>query len=262
MSAPPPDPDLFPDEPILPHLSWRTRLRNTLLAGLLILAPVYLTIYVLVVLFRFMDGIFGPVIDRTLAALLHRPHVHVPGIGVLLTLAVIVFLGWLSNRVVGQRIFERIEALIRRIPIAKWVYGATKGVLEAVSHEHAHAFKKVVLVEYPRRGIYGIGFATAAGAPWPGTGPGAEGAGQELIPVFVPHTPNPFSGYLLFVPPHEVLDCALTVEEGIRMIVSGGILQPEILAHQLRRQPDPAIRPPQTGEEIEAGVAGAGGAEP
>jgi uncharacterized membrane protein len=246
------------DEPILPHPQPQTRFRNTLLAGLLILAPLYLTIYVLVVLFRFMDGIFGPWVDRTLAALLHRPHIHVPGVGVLLTLSVILFLGWLSNKMVGQRIFARLEALIRRIPIAKWVYGATKGVLGAVSHEHAHAFKKVVLIEYPRRGMYGIGFVTAAGARWPGTGlEDPAGEGGELIPVFVPHTPNPFSGYLLFVPLHKVVDCALTVEEGVRMIVSGGILQPEILSrHQLRRQPARA------GEEISAGVAGAAGAEP
>lgn len=205
---------------------WRHALRNLLLGGLLVLAPVYLTFYVLTVLFRFMDGIFAPLIDRTLGLLLGERGIHIPGVGIVLTLTVILFLGWFSERVLGRRILNSIEGFIRRIPIAKSVYGATKGVLEAVSRDQADAFKKVVLVEYPRRGMFGIGFVTGSAARW---GVGGPLLNQELVPVFVPTTPNPTSGYLLLVPPHEILDCPMTVEEGVRLVVSGGILQPEAL---------------------------------
>ncbi|MFL6197056.1 MAG: DUF502 domain-containing protein [Thermoanaerobaculia bacterium] len=205
---------------------WRHALRNLLLGGLLVLAPVYLTFYVLTVLFRFMDGIFAPLIDRTLGLLLGERGIHIPGVGIVLTLTVILFLGWFSERVLGRRILDSIEGFIRRIPIAKSVYGATKGVLEAVSRDQADAFKKVVLVEYPRRGMFGIGFVTGSAARW---GMGDPLLDQELVPVFVPTTPNPTSGFLLLVPPHEILDCPMTVEEGVRLVVSGGILQPEVL---------------------------------
>ena len=232
-----PGPDPVPHH----HHHWRTRLRNLLIAGLLILAPVYLTIYVLVLLFRFMDGIFAPLIDRTLATFLGERSLHIPGLGIVLTLVVILFLGWLSRQVVGQRILHGIENLIRRIPIAKSVYGATKGVLEAVSRDQADAFKRVVIIEYPRKGIYGIGFVTGSAARW-----GHDPQVEEMVPVFVPTTPNPTSGYLLLVPQREILECPMTIEEGIRMVVSGGILQPKAIMEQQQqpvRAPEPELEP-------------------
>lgn len=214
---------------------WRSRLRNILLAGLLILAPVYLTIYVLILLFNFMDGIFAPVIDRSIGAFLGERGVHIPGLGLLLTLLVVLVLGWLTTTVIGRRVIHSLEAFIRRIPVAKSIYGATKGVLEAVSRDQADAFKRVVLIEYPRRGIYGIGFVTNSSQQWL-TGSGTA----ELLPVFVPTTPNPTSGFLLMVPPEQIIDCPMSVEEGIRMIVSGGILQPEMVP-VLREGPKPEV---------------------
>lgn len=219
-----------------PH-PWRTRLRNLLFAGILILAPVYLTAYVLIVLFRFMDGIFAPLIDRTLSIFFETPGIHIPGLGILLTLLVVLSLGWLSTGVLGRRIIAAVEGFIRRIPIAKSVYGATKGVLEAVSRDQAEAFKRVVIIEYPRRGIYGLGFVTGSPAYWGNGGRNGGGGGdprteEELVPVFVPTTPNPTSGYLLLVPQREMIECPISVEEGVRMIVSGGILQPEVILAQ------------------------------
>jgi len=228
--------DLPPSDPAPPPQ--RHPLRNLLLGGLLVLAPVYLTVYVLTALFRFMDGIFAPLIDRTLRALLHERSLHIPGLGIVLTLLVILFLGWFSERVIGRRILDSIEGFIRRIPVAKSVYGATKGVLEAVSRDQADAFKRVVLVEYPRRGIYGIGFVTGGGARW-GDDPRIR---EDLVPVFVPTTPNPTSGFLLLVPPAEIIECQMTVEEGVRMIVSGGILQPQTILNQGQA---PAVEEPE-----------------
>jgi uncharacterized membrane protein len=224
-----------PSHPIRHPHTWRSRLRTVLLAGLLILAPVYLTIYVLVLLFNFMDGIFAPVIDRAIGAFLGERGVHIPGLGLALTLLVVIVLGWLTKTVLGRRLIESFEGFIRRIPVAKSIYGATKGVLEAVSRDQADAFKRVVLIEYPRRGIYGIGFVTNSPIQW-FTGKGTA----ELLPVFVPTTPNPTSGFLLMVPAEQVIECSMSVEEGIRMIVSGGILQPEMIPLP-REEPRPEV---------------------
>ncbi|MEA2558578.1 MAG: hypothetical protein QOH06_82 [Acidobacteriota bacterium] len=211
-----------------PH-HWRSRLRTLLLGGLLILAPAYLTVYVLVLLFRFMDGIFARLIDKTLSTFLEKPGIHIPGLGIVLTLLVILFLGWLSTGVLGRRMIDSVEAFIRRIPIARSVYGATKGVLEAVSRDQADAFKRVVLVQYPRIGTYGIGFVTGGPSRW-----SASPHDMELVPVFVPTTPNPTGGFLLLVPPREIVEIPVTVEEGIRMVVSGGILLPALILDQER----------------------------
>lgn len=231
-------PPVEPDPVAHHHPHWQARLRNLLIAGLFILAPVYLTIYVLVLLFRFMDGIFAPLIDRTLGTFLGEQSIHIPGLGIVLTLTVVLFLGWLSRQVLGRRILDSVESLIRRIPIAKSVYGATKGVLDAVSRDQADAFKRVVLVEFPRKGIYAIGFVTGTASRWSEGDPRLD---EDLIPVFIPKTPNPTGGFLLLVPPREILDCTLTVEEGIRMIVSGGILQPQTV--QRTPAPEPELEP-------------------
>jgi len=222
--------------------TWRHRLRNVLLAGLLILAPLYVTVYVLSALFHFMDGIFAPLVDR---ALFGMKGMHVPGLGLLLTLLVVLLLGWLSTSMLGRQVIQAGEAVIRRIPIAKSVYGATKGVLEAVSRDQAEAFKRVVLVEYPRRGVFALGFVTGGEASWPTADPRAGGG---LVPVFVPTTPNPTGGYLLLVPPREIVECAISVEDGIRMVVSGGILQPVALVQGGRPAPPPEL-PAAAGSE-------------
>jgi uncharacterized membrane protein len=192
-----------------------------LVTGLLILAPVALTVFVLIQLFRWMDGIFAPLVDGILAAIFERP-VHVPGLGMLLTFLVVLLLGWLSTRVAGRRLLRSMEGVIRRVPVAKSIYGATKGILEAVSADQTEAFKRVVLVEYPKANLFAIGFVTS-GARW--------GAVDErladLLLVFVPTTPNPTSGFLLMVPRREAIDVPITVEEGIRMVISGGLLLPQ-----------------------------------
>lgn len=233
----PSHPEHLPLHPHHPH-PLRSRLRNLLLGGLLILAPAYLTVYVLLLLFRFMDGIFAPLIDKTLSTFLEQPGIHIPGLGILLTLLVILFLGWLSTGVVGRRIIDGVEAFIRRIPVVRSVYGATKGVLEAVSRDQADAFKRVVLVEYPRRGIYGIAFVTGGPSRW---GPAPHD--EELISVFVPTTPNPTSGYLLLVPQRDLIECPMTIEEGVRMVVSGGILPPPMIVAQTRTAESVAAEP-------------------
>lgn len=215
--VPPPD----PSSPPPPPPAWRAELRRLLVTGLLILAPVALTVFVLVQLFRWMDGIFAPLVDGILAAIFDRP-VHIPGLGLLMTFLVVLLLGWLSTRVAGRRLLRSMEGVIRRVPVAKSIYGATKGILEAVSADQADAFKRVVLVEYPKANLFAIGFVTT-GARWGAV----DDRLSDVLLVFVPTTPNPTSGFLLMVPRHEAIDLAITVEEGIRMVISGGLLMPQ-----------------------------------
>ena len=199
-------------------VTWRVRIKQTLLAGLLILAPLALTVFVLVQVFQVMDGLFSPLVNRVLAAAFDRERMHVPGLGLLLTLLVVVLLGWLSR----SRLIHWMERGIQRIPVAKSIYGATKGILEIISQDQTEAFKRVVLIEYPKASIFAIAFVTA-GARW---GHVDERLGDLLL-VFVPTTPNPTSGFLLLVPRTEAIDLPISVEEGVRMVISGGILLPK-----------------------------------
>ncbi len=192
-----------------------------LLTGLVILVPVTLTVYILKVIFDFMDGLFSPLVDRALQP--YIPGVHVPGLGFLLTLLVVLFLGWLSTNVVGRRLIQVGEGLIARIPVAKSIHSATKGVLEAISFDQSDAFKRVVLIEYPRAGVFAVAFVTRS-ANWPSLDPRTE----DILLTFVPTTPNPTSGFLLLVPRHEAIDLPISVEDGIRMVISGGIVLPGI----------------------------------
>ena len=192
-----------------------------LLAGLIILVPAALTVYVLLVLFRLMDGFFGPLVDRGLSVFI--PDAHVPGLGLVMTLLVVLVLGWLSTNVVGRRLISAFENVIQRVPVGRTIYAATKGVLEAVSRDQAEAFTRVVLVEYPKEDIFVLGFVTR-GAGWEGIDPRI----RDFLLVFIPTTPNPTSGFLLLVPREEAIELPISVEEGLRMVISGGILLPEV----------------------------------
>lgn len=199
----------------------RTHFRRILVTGLVILVPVTLTVYILKQIFDFMDGIFAPVIDKAIGVYL--PGFHIPGLGLLLTLLVVLLLGWLSTNVVGRRLIQGAEALICRIPVAKSIYSATKGVLEAVSFDQGEAFQRVVLIEYPKENIFALAFVTKS-ARWPQLSPKTS----DILLVFVPTTPNPTSGFLLLVPRSETIPMPMSVEEGIRMVISGGILLPNL----------------------------------
>lgn len=211
-----------------PGPTLRTRLRRMFLTGLLILAPAALTVYVLIQIFQLMDGIFAPFVDRALGAWVGED-IHLPGLGLLLTVGVIFLLGWLSTMVGGRKLIQAAEKVICRIPVAKSLYGTTKGVLQAVSHEKTEAFKRVVLIEYPKADLFALAFVTG-GARWGHV----DARMDDLLLVFVPTTPNPTSGFLLLVPRREAIEMPMSVEEGFRLVISGGILLPNV---HLRKAP-------------------------
>lgn len=232
-SPPPPTPaEAMVEIPTPP--SWRQRLQRVLLAGLVVLAPLALTAFVLYQVFQLMDGIFAPLVVRVVGT-------HIPGVGLLLTLAVVLFLGWLSTQVLGRKLIQLGELLLYRIPVGRSIYSATKSVLEVLSHRQADAFKRVVLIEYPRRGCYSLAFVTAT-AHWQALRPELADART----VFLPTTPNPTSGYLLILPREQIIDLPFSVEEGVRMVISGGILMPKVAA-PAGEVPASMTPPPKTG---------------
>lgn len=227
-------PDSTPALSATPHSKprLRTRFKRILVTGLVILVPVTLTIYILKQIFDFMDGIFAPVIDRAIG--IYVPGAHIPGLGLLLTLLVVLLLGWLSTNVVGKRLIHGFEAVICRVPVAKSIYSATKGVLEAISIDQSEAFQRVVLIEYPKENIFALAFVTKS-ARWPSLHPKTA----DLLLVFVPTTPNPTSGFLLLVPRSEAIPMPISVEQGIRMVISGGLLLPKLATTKTLQDPPP-----------------------
>lgn len=191
------------------------RIRRILTAGLIVLVPVALTVAVLVWLFRTLDGVLGPLITQLTGR-------QIPGLGLLATVALVFFLGLVSRNVFGHRLVGAGEALIRRIPVARSLYAATKGVLASLADRPADAFKRVVLLEYPRSGIWSIGFVTGS-LKRQSDGPPID----DLLTIFVPTTPNPTSGFLVLVPRAETTELPVSVEEGIRLVISAGLLRPD-----------------------------------
>lgn len=190
------------------------RFRRVLLAGLVVLVPAALTVAVLLWLFRTLDGVLGPAINQLTGR-------QIPGLGLAATLAVVFVLGLISRNVFGNRVVGAAEGLVQRIPIARSLYAASKGVLASLVDRPADAFKRVVLFEYPRHGLWSIGFVTGSLRPQ------AEAAPvEDLLTIFLPTSPNPTSGYLLLVPRSETTELPFSVEEGIRLVISGGILRP------------------------------------
>lgn len=199
-------------------------LRRYLLAGLVITIPIVVTLYVLGALFSFLEQHIGTKVQVYLgehfASGAGRPVAVL--VGLLLTVAVLVTVGWISSTMVGRRIVAIGEQLVQRTPLVGWVYGPAKQVAKLVLASNQAAFRRVVLVQYPHPGMYAIGFVTAEQI---------RGASQrvdiDLVNVFVPYSPTPVTGILLLVPRAAVIDLPYTVEQGMKLVISGGVLTPE-----------------------------------
>ena len=199
--------------------NWWPRLRRVLVAGVLVWVPLGIT----VILLRFLIN----VADQTLEwipppyrpeALLGRP---IPGLGVVLSLLLLFVTGLVAANVFGKRIIGFWEAVLRRIPVVKTIYTAAKGFLEMVLSGQSGSFSRVLLIEYPRKGIYCIAFQTSSTV-----GQLAEYT-PDSVCVFVPTTPNPTSGFLVVAPKKDLIELDMSVEDAIKLVVSVGVLVPD-----------------------------------
>jgi len=189
-------------------------LKNYLLAGLAVILPLAVTIWVLVGVFRFIDGLAGRII-------VYLTGHYIPGLGFVITIGLILLAGLLATNYIGRRLLGFGESLLLKIPLARSVYRLAKQVTEALSRKDEQVFRQVVLVEWPRRGVHSIGFLIGeAGEDLFGTG------GSDKVKVFIPTVPNPTTGFLFVAPREEVWPMPLTVEDGLKFILSVGIVNP------------------------------------
>lgn len=195
------------------------RLRNYLLTGLLVLAPTSVTVFVFYRLLNWVDNLLGRYL-RFEAVDYHR----IPGLGLVATLTILVIVGFLAS-LAGQGPLARLwDSMLMRIPGVGLVYGSTKSLGEAfLTQKEEQAFRKVVLVEWPKPGMWRIGFVTGHVS-----GEIKARLGADVACVFVPHTPNPASGFVHYARKQDLLYLDWPVEEGLKVVVSGGVVQPGV----------------------------------
>jgi uncharacterized membrane protein len=196
------------------------RFRTYIIAGLLVWAPLGITFF----LVKFMVGF----VDKTLLLLPPdmRPAAllgfNIPGLGILLTLVVLVVTGMLAANLFGRKLVSIWESVLDRIPLVRSVYSAAKTFAEVVLLDNTQSFKEVLLIEYPRKGLYSLCFQTSTKL-----GEVQSRTGEEVICVFVPTTPNPTSGVMIMVPKKDVVVLDMQIEEAVKMVVSLGVVVPE-----------------------------------
>ena len=197
----------------------RTSIKNYFLTGLLVILPVFITAYIIWFLIRAMDVVLKYVPAKYLPDT-YLP-VHIPGIGLILVLIIILAVGVLFRNLVGRKVVHFSENMVDRIPLVRIIYSGVKQLLESFFLQKNDAFKRVALLEYPRRGVYVIGFITGESK-----GEVQNKTDKNMMNVFVPTTPNPTSGFYILIPEDELIILNMTVEDAFKLIISGGIFSP------------------------------------
>ena len=206
--------------PRRPRFSLTRHVRANFLAGILVTAPAAITLYAVWAVVAWFDGEVMPLIPAR-----YSPTTYVdfplPGLGLLIAVIVLYLVGALTAGLFGRYVMGIGERMLARVPVVRGIYGATKQIAETVLAKQSSAFREVALIEYPRKGTWTAGFITGK--------PAAEivdNTVEDVVSVFVPTTPVPSAGFLLFVPRKDVVVLNMTVEEGIKMVVSLGIVTP------------------------------------
>jgi uncharacterized membrane protein len=194
-------------------------LRRYFLSGILIIVPLIITFMVLRFLLSGIDGLLSPIITKLIGR-------SIPGLGVVATIILIFLAGVLTANVVGSRLFKIWEIFFIKTPLVRTIYGSSKKLVEAIATTDKHSFKQVVLVEFPRKDIFYLGFVTNEIIV------DLEDKKDELVVVFIPSTPTPFTGWTLLFRKEEVIPLDITVEDGIKFFVSGGIASPEMFSQK------------------------------
>lgn len=205
----------------LTNKSLFARLRGYFLAGIVVTAPISITIYLTYVFLTFTDSQVTKLLPREWYDYLYGT-TTVPGLGLALAIAFFILVGWFATNFLGRFFIRVAEYIMDRVPVISKVYGAIKQIFETVMAGQSQAFREAVMLEYPRKGTWSIGFVTGKTE-----GEVQKMTNQETINVFVPTTPNPTSGFLLFVPKKDVKYLDMSVEEAIKMVVSAGIITPD-----------------------------------
>ncbi len=208
-------------------------LRARFFAGIVIAAPILITFMFLSWLIAEIDKRIKPLIPAA-----WNPETYtrfaIPGLGVLVAVILLTLLGAIAANLIGRSLIHAGDRLMRRVPVVRNIYSALKQLFETLAQNNQASFKEVVMMEYPKRGTWCIGFITA-----PAKGEVSQKLGSDMIGVFVPTTPNPTSGFLMYVDPSEVIRLDMTVEDGAKMIVSAGLVVPE--PPSAETEPEPLV---------------------
>ena len=192
------------------------RLRNNFIAGVVVLIPIGITIY----LTLFIIKISSKILPKELNPNHYLPY-NIPGVEIIISIILITFIGWLSLSIIGKKLLEIFNNILKRIPILRTIYSAFEQMLDMFTKSDKNK-KNVVLVEYPRKGSWAVGFATKENESEI-----SRKSKQNLVNVFVPTTPKPTSGFLLMFPKEEVIYLDMSFEEASRFIVSAGSAEPK-----------------------------------
>ncbi len=236
------------------HPTTWEQVRRVFLTGLIVLIPALIAAWAVAFIVRGTEFLFGGMVNWTFTLIDDTWSKEDPLVtavrylvSFILALVVIFLIGWGSTFFAIKKLINLLEKLVSQVPIVKFFYNTPKEVLQTFTMSRKDSFKRVVLFEYPRRGVWVIGFATSEVTKKPD--------GTVLVTIFLPTTPNPTSGFLLFVPSEDVYDTNIPVEQGARIIISGGILSPDEFAAQrfsgLGAEPDMPTLGPLTIEDRE-----------
>ncbi|WP_159966347.1 DUF502 domain-containing protein [Profundibacterium mesophilum] len=198
------------------------RLRANFLTGLVVIAPIFLTVWLIYGVVGWIDGWVLPLVPARF-----RPEqyigINLRGVGVIIFLIFTVIIGWLAKGLIGRSLLRWGESLVNRMPVVRTIYSSVKQLAETVFAQSESSFEKACLIEYPRRGIWAIAFISTS----------AKGEIARSIPVeeqklsiFLPTTPNPTSGFLLFLPRSEVIELDMSVEDAAKLVISAGLVYP------------------------------------
>lgn len=194
-------------------------LRRYLIAGLFVWIPIWVTLLVIGFIVSIIDSSFSLLPTK------YQPEywfgVHIPGLGLVFSLVVVFLTGMMVTNYLGRRLVRMGESVFTRIPFVSPIYSATKQVVETLFSSRGESFRKVFLIEYPRKGIWSMAFQTGNGASEIN-----KKTEQELITLFIPTTPNPTSGFLIMVPREEAIEMDISVDQALKFVISLGVVQP------------------------------------
>ena len=211
-----------------PKASIISKLRNYFLTGIVVSAPIAITIYLTFAFVDFVDANVTPLIPARYNPETYLPF-SVPGLGVFIAVLVLIMIGFLTANFLGRSLLHFGERIVGRMPVVRTIYTALKQIMETVLAQSSTSFREVVMIEYPRKGIWVLAFRTGDV-----TGEIADAVDEAMISVFVPTTPNPTSGFLLFVPKTDIKFLDMSVEDGVKLVISAGMIWPALKETDLK----------------------------
>ncbi|MGV6848301.1 MAG: DUF502 domain-containing protein [Marinibacterium sp.] len=199
-------------------------LQSSFLTGLVVIVPMVMTVWLVKTVVGWFDGRVQPLIKPFLPDAIPESYIdNLFGVGVVVFLVFTVLVGWIAKGLIGRSLLRQAEDIVDRMPVVRSVYSGIKQISETVFVQSERSFDKAVMVEYPRRGIWAVGFISTIAK-----GEIADKAGNEgrLMSVFVPTTPNPTSGFLLYFPEEDIIELDMSVEEAAKLVISAGLVYP------------------------------------